>query len=123
MKLGDNGEAFFVQETDNDQVQRHLVQVWWFLGTRWQEEWKSGWRWICAWPCRWRLLPCAGLWSNRVGCVVKRLGVCCVYIRLGNSLMDCLDMLCSGRQKPNLIGYLEPLAKLFNYLELSTQMF
>lgn len=27
MKLGDNGEAFFVQETDNDQVRGHFNLV------------------------------------------------------------------------------------------------
>lgn len=27
MKLGDNGEAFFVQETENDQVERNWIAL------------------------------------------------------------------------------------------------
>lgn len=81
MKLGDNGEAFFVQEADNDQVRKAgwsrllpRCELWAML--MWETQWKCGWRGDAGAGCvkmaaeKSSCFPVLGVWARQAGCVL-----------------------------------------------------
>lgn len=102
MKLGDNGEAFFVQETDNDQVRKASGQAD-FLVLRLSPAYLGDTAEVCV-----ETSCCLAVWTKAAekrGCLLDRMGVHCVHTRLGSpGLLQLAQCFQGETEEPNHTG-------------------